>query len=65
MLGKKAIKSLTNKKRKLRSLVKSDDNFSDAETIQYTEPCKRSLVKAKKKTIKILTTNKKRKVNEE
>ena len=35
---KKVIKTLTNKKRKLRSVVKSDDNFSDAETIQYTEP---------------------------
>ena len=30
---KKVIKTLTNKKRKLRSVVKSDDNFSDAETI--------------------------------
>ena len=35
---KKAIKTLTNKKRKLRSGVKSDDNFSDAETTQYIEP---------------------------
>ena len=35
---KKAIKTLTNKKRKLRSVVNSDDNFSDAEAIQYTEP---------------------------
>ena len=34
----KDIKTLTNKKRKLRSVVKSDDNFSDAETIQYAEP---------------------------
>ena len=32
---KKAIKTLTNKKRKLRSVLQSDDNFSDAETIQY------------------------------
>ena len=35
---KKAIKTLTNKKRKLRSVVKSDDNFSDSETIQYADP---------------------------
>ena len=37
MLGEKAIKTLTNKKRKLRSVIKSGDNFSDAETIQYAE----------------------------
>ena len=68
---KRAIKTLTNKKRKLRSVVKSDDNFSDAETIQYAEPyrdiSKKDEIyrrKAKKKTVKILTTSKKRKVRE-
>ena len=66
---KKAIKTLTNKKRKLRSVVKRDDNFSDAETNQYAEPYRDTSKKdeiygrkAKKKTIKILTTSKKRKV---
>ena len=68
---KKAIKTLTNKKRKLRSVVKSDGNFSDAETIQYAEPYrdtnKKDKIyrrKAKKKAIKILTISKKRKVRE-
>ena len=68
---KKAIKTLTNKKRKLRSVVKSDDNFSDAETIQYAEPYRDTSKKdeiyrrkTKKKAIKILTTSKKRKVRE-
>ena len=68
---KKAIKTLTNKKRKLRSVVKSDDNFSDAETIQYAEPYRDTSKKdeiyrrkAKKKAIQILTTSKKRKVRE-
>ena len=67
---KKAIKTLTNEK-KLRSVVKSDDNFSDAETIQYTEPYRDTSKKdeiyrrkTKKKAIKILTTSKKRKVRE-
>ena len=64
---KKAIKTLTNKKRKLRSGVKSDYNFSDAETTQYTEPYKDTSKKdelyrrkAKKKAIKIFTTSKKK-----
>ena len=68
---KKAIKTLTNKKRKLRSVVKSDDNFSDAKTIQYAEPYRDASKKdeiyrrkTKKKSIKILTTRKKRKVTE-
>ena len=68
---KKAIKTLTNKKRKLRSVVKSDDNFSDAKTIQYAEPYRDASKKdeiyrrkTKKKPIKILTTRKKRKVTE-
>ena len=65
---KKAIKTLTNKKRKLRSGVKSDYNFSDAETTQYTDPYRDTSKKeeiyrrnAKKKAIKILATNKKEK----
>ena len=69
--GKKAIKTLTNKKRKLTSVVKSDNNFSDAETIQYAEPYKDTSKKdeiyrrkAKKKAIDLLTTSKKRKVRE-
>ena len=75
---KKAIKILTNKKRKLRSVVKkreilsTDENSSDAEAIQYAESyrdtSKKDKIyrrKAKKKAIKILTTNKKRKVNNE
>ena len=68
---KKAIKTLTKKKRKLRSVVKSDDNFSDAETIQCAEPYRDTSKKdeiyrkkAKKKAIKILTTSKKRNVRE-
>ena len=36
----KAIKKLINKKRKLRSVIKSDNNFSDTETIQYAGPCR-------------------------
>ena len=68
---KKAIKTLTNNKRKLRSVVKSGYNFSDAETIQYAESYRDTSKKdeiyrrkAKKKAIKILTTSKKRKMRE-
>ena len=68
---KNAIKTLTNKKRKLGSVVKSDNHFSDAETIQYTEPYRDTskkdelyIRKTQKKAIKILTTSKKRKVRE-
>ena len=56
----------------MREILSSDENSSDAETIQYAKPyrdtskkdeiCRR---KAKKKAIKTLTTNKKRKVNDE
>ena len=43
---KKAIKILTtSKKRKLRSAVKSDDNFSEAETISYAEPYRNTFTK--------------------
>ena len=67
---KKAIKTLNNKNIKLRSVIKSDDNFSDVETIQCTEPYKDTSKndeiyrrKAKKKATEI-TTSKKRKVRE-
>ena len=66
---KKAIKTLTNKERKLRSVVKSDDDFSDVETIQCAEPYRDTSKKdeiyrrkAKKKATEVLTTSKKRKV---
>ena len=64
---KKAIKMLTaSKKRKLRSVVKSEDNFLEAETISYAEPCRNTLTKkdeiyrkkAKKKAIKTLAKKK-------
>ena len=66
---KKAIKTSTNKKRKLRSVVKCDDNFSDAETIQYAEPyrdtSKKDKIyrrKAKKKAAETLTKKSKEKL---
>ena len=70
---KKAMKILaTGKKRKVREILSSDENFSEAETIQYAEPYRDTSKKdeiyrrkAKKKAIKLLTTNKKRKVNDE
>ena len=56
----------------MREILPSDENFSDSETIQYAEPYRDNSkkdeiyrIKAKKKAIKILTTNKKRKVNDE
>ena len=56
----------------MREILSSDENFSDAETIQYAElyrdTSKKDEIyrrKAKKKAIKILATNKKRKVNDE
>ena len=62
----------TGKKRIVREILSSDENFSDAETIQYAEPYRDTSKKdeiyrrkAKKKAIKLLTTNKKRKVNDE
>ena len=68
---KKSIKTLTNKKRKLRSLVKSDDNISDAETIQYAEPYRDTSKKdeiyrkkPKKKAIKTLAKKKGKKIQD-
>ena len=64
---KKAIKMLTtSKKRKLRSVVKSEDNFLEAETISYAEPYRNTFTKkdeifrkkAKKKTVKTLAKEK-------
>ena len=59
---------MASKKGKVREIISSDENFSDAETIQYTEPYRDSSKKdkiyrrkAKKKAIKILTSNKKEK----
>ena len=56
----------------MREILSSDENSSDAETIQYTEPYRDTSKKdeiyrrkAKKKVIKILTINKKRNVNDE
>ena len=56
----------------MREILSSDENSSDAETIQYAEPYRDTSKndeiyrrKAKKKAIKILTTNIKRKVNDE
>ena len=69
---KKAIKILTTGKKKVREILSTDENSSDAEAIQYAESyrdtSKKDKIyrrKAKKKAIKILTTNKKRKVNNE
>ena len=66
---KKAIKIL-NKKRKLKAVADSsdeEDNFSDAETIPYTEPYRSTFTKteeiyrkkSKRKAIKTLTRKKK------
>ena len=56
----------------MSKILSSDENFSVAETIQYTEPYRNTSKKdeiyrrkAKKKAVKILTTNKKRKVKDE
>ena len=56
----------------MREILSSDENSSDTETIQYAEPYRDTskkdeiyIRKAKKKAIKILTTNEKRKVNDE
>ena len=68
---KKTIKALTNKKRKLRSVIESDNNFSDAETIQCTEPYRDTSKKdeiyrkkAKKKAIKTLANKKAKKIQD-
>ena len=56
----------------MREILSSDENSPDAETIQCAEPyrdtSKKDKIyrrKAKKKAIKMLTTNKKIKVNDE
>ena len=56
----------------MREILSTDGNSLDAETIQYTEPYRDTSKKdeiyrrkANKKAVKILTTNKKRKVNDE
>ena len=71
---KKAIKIL-NKKRKSRPVVQRDDvedNFSDAETIQYAEPYRDTSKKdeiyrrkPKKKAIKILTNKTRKEISDD